>query len=111
MKIIINTGLTISPNDCTFDDLHPKHQIERIRQLVGQNTDFILNTNSDQIIREINIMIMEGIIDYKNVFVFEDGTKRKTDRFGSSIVSIDDVIDEQHERSSNIYYRLKYENT
>lgn len=111
MKIIINTGLTINPNDCTLDNLHPKHQIERIRQLIEQSADFILDTNSDYIIREINIMIMEKIIDCENISVFLDGSKLEGDEFGYTIDSIDDVIDEQHERSSNIYYRLKYENT
>ena len=111
MKITINTGLTINPNDCIFDNLHPKYQIDKVRQLVNKNTDFILNTNSDYIIREINIMIMEKIIDYKNVFVFEDSVKIKSDKFGFSVISIDTVIDEQHERSSNIFYKLKYENT
>ena len=56
-------------------------------------------------------MIMEKIIDYKNVFVFEDSVKIKSDKFGFSVISIDTVIDEQHERSSNIFYKLKYENT
>ena len=55
-------------------------------------------------------MIMEGIIDYKNVSVFEDGVKSKIDEFGFSIVLLDDIVDEQYERSSNIFYRLKYEN-
>ena len=32
MKIKINSGFTVHPIECTFDDLHPKHQNDIVTQ-------------------------------------------------------------------------------
>jgi len=110
MNIKIKTGLTVYPKDCVFDDLHPKHQIEKIRQLVEMKEDFELSTNSDFIIRELNYLIMKNIILPSNVIALEDGKRLEVNVFGFESKSIDDVIDEQNVRMEELYYKLKYGN-
>lgn len=108
MKVKIYTGLSVNPESCVVDQLHPKYQIETIRLWVGMRDDFELFTNSDFIIRELNCLIMEGILSLDDIEVYEDDTKLVGDFAGFAIKSMDDVIDEQNERSETLYYKLKY---
>jgi hypothetical protein len=110
MKIKINTGVTVKPEDCVVDQLHPKHQIDTIRLWVNMKNDFELTTNSDFIIRELNCFIMDGTLSLEEVEVFEDSFKLEGDLAGFSIKSLDDVIEEQNTRSNELYYSLKYRN-
>jgi hypothetical protein len=108
MKIKIYTGVTVEPKECIFDDLHPKHQIERFVQLVEQGEDFELTTNSDFIIRELNYFITEGLLKKEDIEFFEDGVQLEGDDGGYECVSIDEVIEEQNKRCEESYYKIKY---
>jgi len=108
MKIKIYTGITVEPEDCVVDQLHPKYQIDTIRLWVNLKDNFELATNSDFIIREINCLIMEGVISLENIQVFEDGIEVVGDISGFEIKSLDEVILEQNQRSNEFYYKLKY---
>ena len=70
MKIKIYTGVTIEPNNCLFDYLHPKFQINNFRKLVKEKLDFELYTNSDFIIRELNYFITEDILKIEDIDFF-----------------------------------------
>ena len=108
MQIKIYTGLSIEPEDCVVDQLHPKYQIETIRLWVNLKDGFELHTNSDYIMREINIMIMEGIIKLEDIEVFEDGKLLVGETTGFTVESIDEVIDEQNLRNEELFYKITY---
>ena len=109
MKIKIYTGITVEPKKCLFDGLHPKFQIINFSQLVKQGEDFILHTNSDFIIRELNCFIMDGTLSTHNVKLFENDEPINGDSTGFEVQSLDDVIQDQNARSNDLYYALKYE--
>lgn len=111
MKIKIYTGITINPDDCVLDILHPKYQIEHITMWFNLREDFELHTNSDFIIRELNYFITEGIIKTEDVEFFEDGVKIGASDSGFESISIDVVIEEQNIRCEESYYNMKYGNT
>lgn len=110
MKIKIYTGVTVEPEDCVVDQLHPKYQIDTIRLWVNMKDNFELTTNSDFIIRELNYFITEGLLKKEDIEFFEDGVQLEGDDGGYECVSIDEVIEEQNRRCEESYYKKKYGN-
>jgi hypothetical protein len=108
MKIKIYTGVTVEPEKCVLDNLHPKHQIEHIKLWVNLKAEFKLTTNSDFIIRELNYFITEGLLKKEDIEFFEDGVQLEGDDGGYECVSIDEVIEEQNKRCEESYYKMKY---
>ena len=110
MKIKIYTGLTIDPEQCVLDCLHPKHQLETIKLWIDLKESFELFTNSDFIIRELNYFITDGKLKVEDVEFYEDGALVEGNEAGFECKSIDEVIEEQNIRCEESYYRVKYGN-
>lgn len=73
-------------------------------------SDRVIETYSDYIIREINVMILEGKLDYKSIRVVDqdDNYKGIVTEYGIEVDSIDDIIEDQNSRLENAYYDKKY---
>lgn len=91
---------------------HPKEHIEWVKENLERMLDHpgpvIIKTYSDFIVREINILIMEKKIDYRNIKVVDDGTVHESDVYGIEVNSLDEVIEEQNGRAEDTYYRAAY---
>lgn len=93
---------------------HPKEQIEWVKSFLSSEnfpeSDRVIETYSDYIIREINVMILKGEIDYRSIKVVDQDKNYKSivTEYGIEVDSIDDIIEDQNSRLENAYYDKKY---
>lgn len=93
---------------------HPKEQIEWIKSFLNSEnfpeSDRVIETYSDYIIREINVMILKEEIDYRSIKVVDQDKNYKSivTEYGIEVDSIDDIIENQNSRLENAYYDKKY---
>lgn len=94
---------------------HPKEQIEWVKSFLSSEnfpeSDRVIETYSDYVIREINVMILKGEIDYRSIKVVDQDKNYKSivTEYGIEVDSVDDIIEDQNSRLENAYYDKKYE--
>lgn len=92
---------------------HPKEQVEWVQGFVesleeDDKEEYIIQTFSDYIIRELSYYLVRGVLKKEEVAIIDQGVELEVSEEGTVCESIDKVIDSQNQRLEDAYYQMKY---